>query len=272
MERADHTTLVLAVLARNEEGTATPLAVLGEQVGLSTERLGDQMELVGIVEELRTDGFVEVRNDTSEITLTAEGRSRALAARQDLAEVEIAVAGEERVTLSVADAAERLDSSLVGVAAAVTDDGVYYVDTFSVGSSDAVTNELTSTFSHNVVITSETLRSRFDLAMDDVEFFVAELTERDLVQRITAGERDYYTIGPRLKEHAENVGFDSQLARKAKDGKISHSALEDIISIAATKDIIRYLEQEGYVIDMDGEYLVENDRGEWEINEEYIGA
>ena len=128
MERADHTTLVLAVLARNEEGTATPLAVLGEQVGLSTERLGDQMELVGIVEELRTDGFVEVRNDTSEITLTAEGRSRALAARQDLAEVEIAVAGEERVTLSVADAAERLDSSLVGVAAAVTDDGVYYVE------------------------------------------------------------------------------------------------------------------------------------------------
>ncbi|WP_323676787.1 hypothetical protein [Halorubellus sp. PRR65] len=137
-------------------------------------------------------------------------------------------------------------------------DGVYYVDTFSVGSSDAVTNELTSTFSHNVVITSETLRSRFDLAMDDVEFFVSELTERDLVQRITAGERDYYTIGPRLKEHAENVGFDSQLERKAANGKISHSDLEDIISIAATKDIIRYLEQEGYVIDLDGEYLVES--------------
>jgi hypothetical protein len=137
-------------------------------------------------------------------------------------------------------------------------DGVYYVDTFSVGSSDAVTDELTSTFSHNVVITSETLRSRFDLAMDDVEFFVSELTDRDLVQRITAGERDYYTIGPRLKEHAENVGFDSQLERKAADGKISHSDLEEIISIAATKDIIRYLEQEGYVIDMDGEYLVES--------------
>lgn len=137
-------------------------------------------------------------------------------------------------------------------------DGVYYVDTFSVGSSDAVTNELTSTFSHNVVITSETLRSRFGLAMDDVEFFVSELTDRDLVQRITAGERDYYTIGPRLKEHAENAGFDSQLARKAADGKISHSALEDIISIAATKDIIRYLEQEEYVIDMDGEYLVDD--------------
>ncbi|MFC6955197.1 hypothetical protein [Halorubellus litoreus] len=142
-------------------------------------------------------------------------------------------------------------------------DGVYYVDTFSVGSSDAITNELTSTFSHNVVITSETLRSRFDLAMDDVEFFVSELTERDLVQRITAGERDYYTIGPRLKEHAENVGFDSQLERKAANGKISHSDLEDIISIAATKDIIRYLEQEGYVIDLDGEYLVESALGEF---------
>jgi hypothetical protein len=137
-------------------------------------------------------------------------------------------------------------------------DGVYYVDTFSVGSSNAVTNELTSVFSQRIVVTSETLRSRFDLAMDDVEFFVGELQERDLVRRITAGERDYYTIGPRLKEQAGNVGLDSQLERKAADGKISHSDLENVIDVAATTDVIRYLEKEGFIIDLDGEYLVES--------------
>lgn len=137
-------------------------------------------------------------------------------------------------------------------------DGVYYVDTFSVGSSDAVTNELTSVFSQRIVITSETLRSRFDLAIDDVDYFASELASRDLVRRITAGERDYYTIGPRLKENAGNVGLDSQLERKAARGKISHSDLEKVIDVAATTDVIRYLEQEGFIVDLDGEYLVDS--------------
>lgn len=136
-------------------------------------------------------------------------------------------------------------------------DGVYYVDPFGVKGNMNITRELTNLFGQRLVVTGETLRSRFSLAIDDLEFFVDELTERDYLRRITAGKRDYYTIGPKLKEHADDVGLDARLEREASNGKIAHSDLESVIDVNATSDVIRYLDREGYIVDLNGEYLVE---------------
>lgn len=136
-------------------------------------------------------------------------------------------------------------------------DGIFYVDPFGVKGNMNITRELTNLFGQRLVVTGETLRSRFSLAIDDMEFFADELADRNYVRRITAGKRDYYTIGPQLKEHADDVGLDSRLEREASNGKIAHSDLESVIDVDATSDVIRYLDREGYIVDLDGEYLVE---------------
>ncbi len=152
-------------------------------------------------------------------------------------------------------------------------DGVYYVDPFGVQGNMEITRELTNLFGQRLVVTSETLRARFSLAIDDMGFFAGELEERNYLRRITAGKRDYYTIGPQLKEHADDVGLDARLVREASNGKIAHSDLERVIDVDATADVIRYLDREGYIVDLDGEYLVEEAIDEYgrylagEINE-----
>ncbi|WP_408960455.1 hypothetical protein [Natrinema sp. 74] len=142
-------------------------------------------------------------------------------------------------------------------------DGVFYVDPFGVKGNMNITRELTNLFGQRLVVTGETLRSRFSLAIDDIDFFVNELAERNYVRRITAGKRDYYTIGPALKEHADDVGLDARLEAEASNGKIAHSDLENVIDVAATSDVIRYLDREGYIVDLDGEYLVEESIDEY---------
>lgn len=137
-------------------------------------------------------------------------------------------------------------------------DGVYYVDPFGVKGNMNITRELTNLFGQRLVVTGETLRSRFSLAIDDLDFFVDELIKRQYLRRITAGTQDYYTIGTDLKEHADDVGLDARLEREASHGKIAHSDLESVIDVNATSDVIRYLDREGYIVDLDGEYLVED--------------
>lgn len=136
--------------------------------------------------------------------------------------------------------------------------GVYYYDPFGTGDNEQIASELTALFRQQLVVTSEELRSLFDLAIDDIDFFAGELEGRNLVRRIATGERDYYTIGPRLKEQAGEAGVDARLRDRATHGKLTHQQLEKEINVSATADVIRYLEAEGFVIDLDGEYLVES--------------
>jgi len=142
-------------------------------------------------------------------------------------------------------------------------DEVYYVDPFDVKGNMRIPNELTNLFSQRIVVTAETLRSRFSLAIDDLEYFADELVERGWIQRISAGRNDYYTIGEGLKEHRNDVGLGSQLVNEASNGKISHRDLEDVIDVDATSDVIRYLDREDYIVDLDGEYLVEESIDEY---------
>jgi|GEM_PF-1003357 len=138
--------------------------------------------------------------------------------------------------------------------------GVYYVDPFGIGIDMGVADELQELFRNQIVITTEQLRQHFDLAHDDAEFFAEELrtNDRGLVMRIVAGNRDYYTVGPKLKDHVGSSGedLDDKLIHRSRDGRLSHEKLEDAISVAAVSDVIDYLQTEGYVVDLDGEYLV----------------
>ncbi len=136
--------------------------------------------------------------------------------------------------------------------------GVFYMDPFGVGIDMGIAVELQRLFRSQIVITTEELRTRFDLAHDDAEFFAGELHNRDLVMQIVAGNRDYYTVGPKLKDHVDGEGedLDDKLAHRSMNGKISHGQLEEAISVSAVSDVIDYLQTEGYVIDLDGEYLV----------------
>lgn len=137
--------------------------------------------------------------------------------------------------------------------------GVYYYDPFGTGDNREITGELTALFRQQLVVTSEKLRSRFEIAIDDIDFFTDELEDRRLLKRIAAGERDYYTIGSQLKEQAGEAGVETRLRDEATYGKLSHGQLETVINVSATADVIRYLEAEGFVIDLDGEYLVQSD-------------
>ncbi|WP_115865211.1 hypothetical protein [Halorussus litoreus] len=137
--------------------------------------------------------------------------------------------------------------------------GVYYYDPFGTGDNREITAELTALFRQQLVVTSEKLRSRFEVAIDDIDFFTEELEDRRLLKRVAAGERDYFTIGSQLKEQAGEAGVEARLQEKATYGKLSHDQLEKVINVSATADVIRYLEAEGFVIDLDGEYLVQSD-------------
>lgn len=134
--------------------------------------------------------------------------------------------------------------------------GVYYLDPFGTSDDFGITSELEGLFRNRMVVTTEELRERFDLSLDDADFFVRQLTRRDLVMRIAAGNRDYYTVGTKLKDEFGNPGLDEKLKGRSRYGKISHDDLESAISVSATTDVINYLETEGYVVDLDGEYLV----------------
>ncbi|MFC4540397.1 hypothetical protein ACFO5R_00405 [Halosolutus amylolyticus] len=189
-------------------------------------------------------GFIYVSDQKSEIKSAYESANIGLVNARSLS------SSDMRKALTVMAADEFIDIEQLR-------DGVFYVDPFGVKGNMNITRELTNLFGQRLVVTGETLRSRFSLAIDDIEFFADELADRNYVRRITAGKRDYYTIGPQLKEHADDVGLDSRLEREASNGKIAHSDLESVIDVDATADVIRYLDREGYIVDLDGEYLVE---------------
>lgn len=134
--------------------------------------------------------------------------------------------------------------------------GVFYWDPFGAGIRTGITERLKGIFRNQMVVTTEDLRQTFDLAHEDADFFATQLRRQDLVMRIAAGSREYYSVGHRLKEETGEDDLDGKLKRRSVHGKISHGQLEEAISVAATSDVIGYLQGEGLIIDMDGEYLV----------------
>lgn len=154
--------------------------------------------------------------------------------------------------------------------------GVYYYDVFSAGHDKRIPNRLKDLFvSTQQVITAEQIRNEFNLAVDDVDFFVDKLVENDMLFRIATGSQEYYSVGSLLKEQTGQNRLEDELREQAKGsapiGILSHDELEQIISVNATSDVIRYLEQQlNFLTDLDGESLVWGaleDYGRWMADE-----
>jgi hypothetical protein len=190
-------------------------------------------------------GFIYIAEDKNEIKNAYEGSETGMLKAAELSTSDI------RKGLSEIAADDFTDFDQIR-------DGVFYIDQFGAVGNEEITTELTMLFSQQMVVTGERLRSVFSLAIDDLDFFVDKLESRGYLRRIRAGKNDYYTIGPKLKERADDVGLDSKLAQEAVNGKISHSDLESVVDVSATTDVIRYLENEDLIIDLDGEYLVKS--------------
>lgn len=147
--------------------------------------------------------------------------------------------------------------------------GVYYYDLFSTGHDDQIPNRLKELFmSTQQVVTAEQIRNEFNLAVDDIDFFIDKLVSNDMLFRIAAGSREYYSVGSLLNEQTGQNKLEDELREQSRGseprGILSHDELEQIISVNATSDVIRYLEgQLDFIADLDGEYLV------WGALEEY---
>lgn len=122
-----------------------------------------------------------------------------------------------------------------------------------------VSEELEEMFAGDIVLHKKRLESKFDIAPTDVDFFAQKLIDEEYITRVPAGERDYFVGGPELKDESKrDVGLDAQLKSRANpEGKLSHRELEEIIDVAATENVIDYLSQNDFIIDLDGEYLVQ---------------
>ncbi|WP_267161223.1 hypothetical protein [Halovenus salina] len=135
----------------------------------------------------------------------------------------------------------------------------YFVNPLDRGWGQRIGDELESLFTTNLVLHKKRLEKKFDIAPNDVDYFARKLSESGYIDRIPAGERDYFVGGSELKdETSRDIGLDAQLKSRADaEGKLSHRELEEIIDVAATENVIDYLSQNDFIIDLDGEYLVQ---------------
>jgi hypothetical protein len=219
---------------------------------VDTDRLGDicisiARENYGFLYLDRVSGTIKDRYEGAETGLTKAGSLTRSAIKESLQEL----AGGEYENL------RQIRS------------GVYYYDVFSAGHDERIPAQLKDLFiSTQQVVTAEQLRTEFNLAVDDVDFFVDKLVDNDMLFRIATGSQEYYSVGSLLKEQTGQNRLEDELREQSKGstpmGILSHDELERIISVNATSDVIGYLEQQlGFFADLDGEYLV------WEALDEY---
>lgn len=212
---------------------------------VDTDRLGDicisiARENYGFLYLDRVSGTIKDRYDGTETGLTKAGSLTRSAIKESLQEL----AGSEYENLRQVRS------------------GVYYYDVFSAGHDERIPSQLKDLFiSTQQVVTAEQIRNEFNLAVDDVEFFVDKLVENDMLFRIATGSQEYYSVGSLLKEQTGQNRLEDELREQSKSsapmGILSHDELERIISVNATSDVIGYLEQQLELLaDLDGEYLV----------------
>lgn len=131
--------------------------------------------------------------------------------------------------------------------------GVYFWDPFRAGVEMDITSKLEGLFRSQMVVTGDMIREALELAREDTEFITNKLSRQELVKPISAGTTEYYIGGEDLEGEA-NLG--EKLKRRGSYGTISHEQLESALSVSATSDVIGYLQADGYIIDLDGSYLV----------------
>lgn len=142
------------------------------------------------------------------------------------------------------------------------DSSVYYMDLIGMGRTeegglDTITPDIIKIFDTKAIIDKKSLAEEFGISMDDADFFIGKLIEKDYLNEIKAGIYSYYVIGDFLKGEYDITSLIEQLKRRATGGTISQSELSRVISVEAEEDVINYLEtKEEVILDLGGEFLI----------------
>jgi hypothetical protein len=137
--------------------------------------------------------------------------------------------------------------------------GVFFYNVF--GQPDNVVgNAVRSVFENEVVVSEERLRNELNVATEDLDDLVSRLTAQNYVDSIHTGNKTLYIVGNGLE--ADTKGgvqtFQQRLVARAQEGLVKHKDLQRIIGLDATESVISYLEDNEFILDLDGEYLVLN--------------
>lgn len=145
------------------------------------------------------------------------------------------------------------------------DSSVYYMDLISMGRTqegglDTITPDIIEMFDTKAIIDKKSLAEEFGISMDDADFFIGKLLNKDYLKEIKAGIYSYYVIGDFLQGEYDITSLIEQLKRRATGGSINQSELSRVISVEAEEDVINYLEtKEEVMLDLGGEFLILDD-------------
>lgn len=139
------------------------------------------------------------------------------------------------------------------------DGEVYFVNPFSAtpGGDKKIINRIEETYRVHIVFSGETLRRTFDLPMDHAEYFIDSLVDRDLLQRLSR-THNVYTIGSQLEQQSSEPGISERLAKESTNGIITNDKMETIVDSPVIPAVTTMFENDGYILDLDGEFLVLN--------------
>jgi hypothetical protein len=140
------------------------------------------------------------------------------------------------------------------------DDEVYFDSPFTslnTSGEREVLDRLTDIYHLYVVFSGVRIRQEFDVPVNNSEFFLKRLEEQELVERLSHAQ-DVFTIGQKLAQITDEPSIEEQLRERATEGIIKNDKFEEIIDAPATEEVVSLFVNRDYLVDMDGEYLVES--------------
>lgn len=142
---------------------------------------------------------------------------------------------------------------------------VYFVNPFSAspGDNEEIIDRIEDTYRVHIVFSGETLRRTFNLPMDHADYFIDSLVKRNMLQRLSR-THGVYTIGSQLEEHINQPGIDERLANESTNGIITNDKMETIVDSPVIPAVTSMFESDGYILDLDGEFLVMSTIDEFE--------
>lgn len=142
---------------------------------------------------------------------------------------------------------------------------VYFVNPFGAtpGDDEEIIDRIEEKYRVHIVFSGETLRRAFELPVDHADYFIDSLVDRDLLQRLSR-THDVYTIGRQLEQNSDEPGIAERLAKEAANGIISNDKMENIVDSPVIPAVTSMFEKDGYILDLDGEYIVLNATDDFE--------
>ena len=150
----------------------------------------------------------------------------------------------------------------------IRDDTVYFLNPFKLPGekSQELLNTIKNVFDDKRYFTRQDLveylrKANIHIAEDDVEAFVDELRQRDLLKKLE-GQTAYYRPGSKLRENTDLKSRSEIIESGAnEDGCITHAELEEILEIdTITEEIKDDLTSDDVIYEVDNKYLVSSEK------------